>query len=132
MSAAKKARVTDRFDDESDPCPILIYIFRGTAFGINLQRGCNKLLIMGFPENINTLLQIIGRIHRLGQQKIQEIWVVGTNHTYDQILQVKAVKKMVVQILGETDLEQLPVHDMARYKDNLRRLHGLDDDDDID
>jgi hypothetical protein len=38
---------------------------------------------------------------------------------------------MVVQILGETDLEQLPVHDMTRYKDNLRRLHGLDDDDDI-
>jgi hypothetical protein len=47
-------------------------------------------------------------------------------------LQVKAVKKMVVQMLGEADLEQLPVHDMTRYKDNLRRLHGLDDDDDVD
>jgi hypothetical protein len=36
MSAAEKARVTDRFDDEFDPYSILIYIFRGTAFGINL------------------------------------------------------------------------------------------------
>jgi hypothetical protein len=56
ISAAEKARVTDRFDDESDSYSILIYIFRGTAFGINLQRGYNKLLIIRFPENINTLL----------------------------------------------------------------------------
>ena len=61
--------------------------------------------MMGFPENINTLLQTIGRIHRLEQQKVQEIWVLGTDHTYDQMLQAKAVKKIVIQILGEADLE---------------------------
>jgi len=132
MSAAEKARVTDRFDDVSDPCPVLVCTFRGTAFGINLQRGCSKLLMMGFPENINTLLQTIGRIHRLGQHKVQEIWVLGTDHTYDQMLQAKAVKKMVVQMLGEADLEQFHVGDVSQYKDNLRKLHGLEDDEDVD
>jgi superfamily II DNA/RNA helicase len=132
MSAAEKARVTDRFDDISDPCPVLVCTFRGTAFGINLQRGCSKLLMMGFPENINTLLQTIGRIHRLGQNRVQEIWVLGTDHTYDQMLQAKAVKKMVVQMLGEADLEQLHVDDVPRYKDNLRQYLGLGDDEDMD
>ena len=88
--------------------------------------------MMGFPENINTLLQTIGRIHRLGQYKVQEIWVLGTDHTYDQMLQAKAVKKMVVQMLGEADLEQFHVDDVSRYKDNLRKLHGLEDGEDVD
>src|SRR5947207_2848231 len=72
MSASEKAKTTDRFADINDPCPVLVCTFRSTAFGVNLQRGCAKLVMMGMPENINTLLQTIGRIHRLGQPKIQE------------------------------------------------------------
>jgi superfamily II DNA/RNA helicase len=130
MSAAEKAKTTDRFDDIDDPCPILVCTFRSTAFGVNLQRGCSKLVMTGMPENINTLLQTIGRIHRLGQQRIQEVWILGTDHTYDQILQASAVKKMVIQMLGESEVTQLRTG--QGYKDRLREAHGLDDDEEVD
>src|SRR5947207_11947939 len=104
MSASEKAKTTDRFDDRNDACPVLVCTFRSTAFGVNLQRGCAKLVMMGMPENINTLLQTIGRIDRLGQPRIQEVWVLGVDHTYDQILQASAVKKMVIQMLGESEV----------------------------
>src|SRR5436853_5161062 len=130
MSAAEKTKTTDRFDDVNDPCPVLMCTFRSTAFGVKLQRGCAKLVMMGMPENINTLLQTIGRIHRLGQPRVQEVWVLDVDHTYDQILQASAVKKMVVQMLGESEVTQLRT--TQGYKARLREAHGLSDDEEVD
>jgi superfamily II DNA/RNA helicase len=130
MSAAEKAKTTDKFDDINDACPIMVCTFRSTAFGVNLQRGCSKLVMMGMPENINTLLQTIGRIHRLGQQRVQEVWILGTDHSYDQILQASAVKKMVIQMLGESEVTQLQTS--QGYRNRLRTAHGLDDDEAVD
>ena len=45
---------------------------------------------------------------------------------------VSQSKDMVVQMLGEADLEQFHVDDVSRYKDNLRKLHGLEDGEDMD
>ena len=53
------------------------------------------------PENVNTLLQIIGRVHRLGQKEEQQVLVVTIDHTYDQIIQAKSTKKMMAQVAGE-------------------------------
>ena len=130
MSASEKARTTDRFDDPGDSCPVLVCTFRSTAFGVNLQRGCHKLVLTGMPDNINTLLQTVGRIHRLGQAHVQEVWVLGTDHSYDQILQANAVKKMVVQMLGESELSKIRA--TQSYRDRLRRMHGLEEGDEVD
>src|SRR5436853_6408229 len=130
MSASEKARTTDRFDDPGDSCPVLVCTFRSTAFGVNLQRGCHKLVLTGMPDNINTLLQTVGRIHRLGQAHVQEVWVLGTDHSYDQILQANAVKKMVVQMLGESELSKIRA--TQSYRDRLWRMHGLEEGDEVD
>jgi superfamily II DNA/RNA helicase len=124
LSAAEKAAITNRFDDPDDPSRVLVCTFRGTAFGVNLQTGCHKLVMMSIPDNINTLLQTIGRIHRLGQSHVQEVWILGTDHSYDQLLQSKAVKKIVVQLIGEADLSELRIADSERYRERLRQHIG--------
>jgi hypothetical protein len=56
---------------------------------------------MDTPANINTIIQTIGRIHRLGQKEVQDIYIITVDRTYDQILQAKATVKMIAQLAGE-------------------------------
>jgi hypothetical protein len=50
------------------------------------------------------ILQIVGRVHRLGQTKIQHIEIITTDHTYDQVIQAKHTSKMIGQIAAEADI----------------------------
>ena len=38
---------------------------------------------MDMPDNVNTALQGMGRVHCLGQDYEQEIYILGGNGTYD-------------------------------------------------
>lgn len=49
-------------------------------------------------KNINTELQAIGRIHRLGQEHPQRVWILFTDHSYDRSRQYSNIKKMIQQI----------------------------------
>ena len=46
---------------------------RSASQGINLQTACHKIVALDMPENISTFLQIIGRVHRIGQERVQYI-----------------------------------------------------------
>ena len=45
---------------------------------------------------------MIGRVHRLGQREVQDIYNITVDRLYDQILQAKAAAKMVAQLAGES------------------------------
>lgn len=45
---------------------ILVVNLRSSAVGLNLQNACHKILILDMAENINVIIQAIGRVHRLG------------------------------------------------------------------
>jgi len=42
------------------------------------------LVMLEILENVNTVYESIGRVHRLGQRRVQKIWIVGADHTHDQ------------------------------------------------
>ena len=68
---------------------------RSSALGLNIQGACHKIVILDMPDNINTVIQIGGRVHRLGQHERQFIWVVCVLGTYDQWLFANATAKML-------------------------------------
>jgi hypothetical protein len=66
----------------------------------------------------------IGRIHRLGQERVQDIYIITVDHSYDQILQAKAAKKMVAQLAGESRHEGTPEEKQASAEDLVTRILG--------
>lgn len=79
----------------------------GESFGLNLQHGAHRLVMMSMCNNVNILIQAIGRIHRHGQKKEQYVWVLNTDHTYDQLIQANAMQKMISQLSAELDVPSL-------------------------
>ena len=107
MGFGERTKLCDRFTDPDDQASVLICNFRSAALGLNLQTCCHRVVMLDMPDNINTVLQGIGRVHRLGQQHEQEIYILCGNQTYDQVLQAKACRKMICQLCGEASLHML-------------------------
>lgn len=104
MPQHARSRVVDRFNDPASDLQVLVANARGISTGVNLHRACAVVAIMGMPDNISVLLQEIGRVHRLGQLLEQEIFLLTTDHSYDQICVAKAMGKALVQSVGESSI----------------------------
>ena len=58
-------------------------------------------MIACVAENINVVLQALGRTHRTGQSRFQRVWIVTQDHRSDQLSQAAQSKEMLQQIAGE-------------------------------
>lgn len=88
---------------------VLTASFGNSSFGLNLQSCCSNLIIMTVAQNVNLVLQIIGRIRRLGQKHIQQIWIVTMAPTYENSLQHDQTNKIISQLAGEADVTVVEV-----------------------
>ncbi|RMZ78246.1 hypothetical protein DV737_g3998, partial [Chaetothyriales sp. CBS 132003] len=104
QTVQEKEMTIARFNDPYQRAKILITTFKATAVGVNLHKACHNVVMMSMPENVNSALQAIGRVHRLGQTHNQNIWILGVVNSYDEFLQVKVCEKFKAQILGEAKI----------------------------
>jgi hypothetical protein len=58
-------------------------------------------MVMEAAMNVNTILQAIGRVHRLGQTKEQKIWILFAEHTFNRYIEWNNTRKMLSQLAGE-------------------------------
>lgn len=77
------------FNDQDHPSQVLICNIKANAFGVNLQGACH-VLIFTCPDSIGQLIQVIGRVHRIGQKHPQKIWLLTNLTSYDNWLQASA------------------------------------------
>lgn len=102
MDASERKAIVDEFNDPSSDVHVLVAsMLGGAATGLNLQTCCSDLIIVAVALNINTFLQTLGRLHRMGQLRFQRVWILTQDHSYDQVLQHKQTQKMLQQIAGE-------------------------------
>ena len=80
MTSSERATVINCFNDPGDTCDVLVISARSFDQGVNLQRCCTKLVIIDLADNVNSILQMIGRLHRLEQSKIQAVFIVSLDH----------------------------------------------------
>lgn len=73
MSAGEKADTYKKFNDPNHESSVLVASTVTAALGVNLQFCCHRLIMMSAPDNINTFIQCIGRLQRVGQRFIQLI-----------------------------------------------------------
>ncbi|KAI0448461.1 hypothetical protein F5B21DRAFT_497473 [Xylaria acuta] len=91
----------DKFNDPDSDVDILLTSMDLSAYGLNLHKCCCKGIIIQWPWNANHLLQILGRLPRIGQMRFVE-WVIfhmaGT--IYDKMQTIvwsKYVKQLAVE-----------------------------------
>jgi hypothetical protein len=104
QGVSEKHKIMMDFNDPDSPIRLCVTSFKNTAVGVNMHKACHRIVMLSIPENVNTLLQCIGRVHRIGQLLIQLIWILGLEGTYDLLLQHKMVEKYRGEILAQGKL----------------------------
>ncbi|KFY27685.1 hypothetical protein V493_03364, partial [Pseudogymnoascus sp. VKM F-4281 (FW-2241)] len=130
-AAATRADTHEAFNAPTTVETVLVTNLRLGATSMNLQKGCADLVFLEVPESGNTAAQGIGRVHRIDQTRVQHIYIITANYTWDQHQQARAALKIVTRrrLAGEDDE---PLTPEARYnlaEDTLRheeivRLYG--------
>ncbi|KAF2143429.1 uncharacterized protein K452DRAFT_307557 [Aplosporella prunicola CBS 121167] len=103
-SPSDRGATIAKFSDPKDPVKDLFANSKTGAVPINIQHACHRVLIMEMPTSFNLLMQIIGRRWRMGQSEAVQVKVLVTDHTYDQMLQHRATKKIMAQLAGTANL----------------------------
>jgi hypothetical protein len=88
-------------DPKSTKFRILLINTKLGSTSLNLHGAACKIVIMEFMINLGTLIQILGRINRMGQEYAQQVYLLWTNHSFDQIELHRVTRKGVAAIAGE-------------------------------
>ena len=83
------------FNDKACTVHILITSNRISSTAINLQKDCSTVIFVDVPSNAQSTLQAAGRVIRIGQKQRCTIYILTIDHTYDQVLQATAARKMI-------------------------------------
>lgn len=102
MSPAERESLIKQFTTANDECPVLITTFALNSSGLNLQTLCRNLHMLDTPTSESTSAQAIGRLWRLGQQKIVKVYEYHVPDTFSsrQVLRnaAKAIPGLVAQL----------------------------------
>jgi len=104
-SRMQRAMTQEQFNHLATVGHVLVTSLKCGATSMNLQKNCRSIVFLEVPESANVTAQAIGRVHRIGQTKRQDIYIVSKNHSYDQKLQAIAAQKMYGQIAGQSNLD---------------------------
>lgn len=80
---------------------ILLFNTKLGSQSLNLHIGGHIIVGMEVPVNLPTWFQVIGRVFRIGQKFSPLVYLLWTDHTYDQVALHKITRKCVSAIAGE-------------------------------
>jgi hypothetical protein len=113
----RAARLQNEYDYNHDPeFKVLICSSRSAAESLNLQRGGHRMVVMDVVS-ANTLIQIIGRLCRIGQKHVQDISVLTVDETYDQVLIYECQKVFRLQVAATAEVPDDAAHKFLRNLD---------------
>ncbi len=97
----ERAKVLERFNDPSSDIMILLMTTSLGSVSLNLQGAASRIIVMEIPVSFYVLVQVLGRIYRIGQRQEQFLYLLYTEDTYDQIAIHKMFVKIVPSLAGE-------------------------------
>lgn len=100
MSLQERSQIAQEFGQHSGKIEILVVTYATCSIALNLHFNCSDVVLLELAFDFNTILQMIGQVHRLGQQRNQNIWIVSTAHTFDRYVEFTQSRKMISQIIG--------------------------------
>jgi SNF2 family DNA or RNA helicase len=89
------------FNNPHSHLDALLLSIKFSGADLNLHWNCSDIIIACVAENINMVLQALGRTHHIGQLRSQRVWIITQDHSYDQLLQAAQTKKILRRIISE-------------------------------
>lgn len=110
----ERNRIIQDFNDPTSDVDIFISSVELSAYGINLHKSCCKGILVQWPWSCNHLMQVLGRLPRIGQQRPVQ-WVIynvaGT--MYDR-MQTIVWTKYVPQLGVESTIPDTIHNELAK------------------
>lgn len=104
----------------------LLTTMNAAGTSVELQGNCNKMVIFELPGNFSAVLNAIGRIHRFGQRRPQDVVILTLAKSYDDFVLARAFRKYVVEVCGKEGFVRLARRFRFRRIDlQLRRRKGI-------
>lgn len=82
QSQVERGQVVAAWNNAKKRMDVLILNSAVHAAGLNLHHACHIGIGFNFVWNMNTMLQYMGRLYRIGQQQVVE-WFLSTVHKVD-------------------------------------------------
>lgn len=101
LESAAREEVFADFNDPSKSYDFLIVPMSIGGTSIELQNDCHKAVIFELPESIPTIINAIGRIHRVQQQHEQEVSILTVADSYDDFTLARAFRKYAKELCGK-------------------------------
>ncbi|TRX87937.1 hypothetical protein FHL15_011169 [Xylaria flabelliformis] len=111
-TVAERDRTIAKFNDQTTGPQILCTSMELSAWGLNLHNACCRGIVVQWPWSVNQLIQILGRLPRIGQIRWVE-WVIynmsGTMyHRMQSIVFSKYVHQLAVESRIPKSLHGVP------------------------
>ena len=107
-AVSQRVATIAEFNDSNKRVDALVCSFRTSAFGLNIQTNCHRVVHVEVPGAMSTLHQANGRVHRLGQTQRQDIRILTLDGSYDMYLQYKLTEKYLPQLMGSVEIPNIP------------------------
>ena len=97
---AQRQATVDAFNDKKTRGTVLFTNTLTSATSMNLQHNCHNMIIMEPIPSAQRADQVIGRLHRMGQKFIQNIYILTTRFTIDGHIMARAARKAMMTLGG--------------------------------
>ena len=102
LRSKKWKKVVKFFNSLNSNVQILITFIYISVTILNLQKNCSDVVFLNISTNAQTAVQCGDQMFRIGQKRIFNLWIITTNHTYDQAIQIQTVNKMIDIIVDQS------------------------------
>jgi hypothetical protein len=121
-----RPKVLKDFNDPAKRIDFLLATMELVGSGYDLSRDCHNMIFFELPESIPMMMSAIGRIHRVGQDKPQQVSILTLAGSYDDYTLHRHYKKYSIDLLSQGVLSCLPYakHDAKQHLDSPQLLAG--------
>jgi hypothetical protein len=99
----ERNKLISEFNDPDSDVMLLLITNNLGSVSLNLQAACHHIYIMEIPISYNVLIQILGRVNRIGQKHEQFIKLLFVYDTFDQFAMHRLFRKIMPILAGEGD-----------------------------
>ena len=100
LRSKKWKKIVKFFNFSNSNVQMLITFIHISVTILNLQKNCNDVVFLNVSTNAQTAIQCGGWVFWIGQKRICNLWIITMNHTYNQIIQIQTINKMIDIIIN--------------------------------
>lgn len=101
MPTKKRTLVAREFNKPKSEIQVLVVTYYSCSVGQSVQKNCHNVVLLEPALSLNSTLQAIGRMHRLGQSKRQRVWILSGANTFDRYIEYKQSEKFLDRLVGQ-------------------------------